>query len=435
MVEEQKEGTGGAPGGSAQAEDPAAAGAPLSNTAPANCMGQGEGDVRVFLRGIDSLYLSYLGQLKQGVESRLVELRELARSTSPVAQARAQLQVHGHLFEVSDRGAGFYPFALADFAFRIRLASGIAKQIPIAVVQVSSEFLASVGVRNAEKELRAILEELADLVGGEKVGRVDLYADFASSHCMELIQRDEWVTRAEEIHTYSVRRKLSGWTLGLGGPIGARLYNKTLEIETQSHKFFFHAMWERKGWLPLDEVWRLEFELKRYSLANFGIQSIEDLDRVSGSLWRYLTTDWARLAVPNPDDETRARWKTHPLWIALQAVEWDGNETLNPRQLKKSRAPEDEWYLRHGTSLLASYMAREGITDWQAAWRRLGAFQEHLIGNYPEKYGQSFEAFLLEKVRTKQRQYGTAMTGAEREPGQDDEESTAQAYRRASRGH
>jgi hypothetical protein len=300
---------------------------------------------------------------------------------------------------------------------------------------VSSEFLASVGVRVAEKRLRTVLEELADLEGGEKVGRVDLFADFASSANMEIIHRDEWVTRAEQVHTYSVRRKLSGWSLGLGGPIGARLYNKTLEIESVSHKYFFHAMWERAGWLPDDEVWRLEFEMKRYSLGNFGIKTLNDLERASGSLWRYLTSEWARLAVPNPEDQTRARWAPHPLWKALQTVEWDGNEPLNPRPLKRSRAPEDEWYLRHGTSLLASFMAREGITNEQDAWRRLGAFLEQLVASYPEKYGQTYEAYILERVRTKQRQYGTAMTGAEREPGADDEDAGVTAYRRASKGH
>src|SRR5581483_9534118 len=286
-----------------------------------------------------------------------------------------------------------------------------------------------------ERQLRAVLEELADLEGGEKVGRADLFGDFATAYPMELIHRDEWVTRAEEIHTYSVKRKLSGWTLGLGGPIGARLYNKTLEIETHSYKYFFHAIWEKGGWLPLDEVWRLEFELKRHALAGFGISSLTDLRRACGSLWRYLTTEWGRLAIVNPEDQTRARWVTHPLWQALQAVEWEGNDPLNPREMKRNRAPEDGWYLRHGTSLLASFMAKAGIQDEEEGWFRLGAALRKLVEAEPEKYGQTYSDFVLEKVRAKQRQYNTELNG--REPGEDDEGplTTEEAYRRASRGH
>ncbi|OAI52519.1 hypothetical protein AYO46_00750 [Betaproteobacteria bacterium SCGC AG-212-J23] len=428
---------GGEPGAGAQAPAPDDAGATPSNTAHANSIGQGEESFKLLLRGIDSLYLSYQGKLKDGKKAELEKLRELARNYDPRESARAQLPIGEHLFEVLDKGSGFYPFGLADYAFRIRLASEKAKQIPVASVQVSSEFLASVGVQEAERQLRAVLETLVDLEGGEKVGRADLFADFATDFPMEAIHRDEWVTRAEEIHTYSVKRKLSGWTLGLGGPIGARLYNKTLEIESHSHKFFFHGIWEKNGWLPIDEIWRLEFELKRHALAGFGINALSDLQRASGSLWRYLTTEWARLAVTNAEDQTRARWVTQPLWIALQGLEWDGNEPLNPRPMKRDRAPEDGWYLRQGTSLLASFMAKAGIASEAEGWLRLGEVMRQLVASEPEKYGQSYEDFILEKVRTKQRQYNTGLNGHEREPGQDveEEDPAARAYRRASKGH
>lgn len=436
MEEKKVEVAGGEPGCAAKAADPGAAGATPSNTAHANSMGQGEDNFRLFLRGIDSLYISYQGQLKGGKRDELSKLRELARNYDARESAKAQLQVGTHLFEVLDKGSGFYPFGLADHAFRIRLASEKARQIPAASVQVASEFLASVGAVEAEKQLREVVEQLVDLEGGEKVGRADLFADFATAYPMEAVHRDEWVTRAEEIHTYSVKRKLSGWTLGLGGPIGARLYNKTLEIETHSQKFFFHAMWEKAGWLPLDEVWRLEFELKRHALAGFGITSLSDLQRASGSLWRYLTTEWARLAIVNPEDQTRARWDTHPLWKALQEVAWDGNEPLNPREMKRDRAPGDGWYLRQGSSLLASFMAKRRIYDEAEGWQRLGEVLERLVEAEPERYGQTYSDFIMEKVRSKQRQYNTALNGSEREPGEDDEvEAAARAYRRRSGGH
>jgi hypothetical protein len=307
----------------------------------------------------------------------------------------------------------------------------------VAVVQVASEFLAFFGVRDAERQVRAVLLELVEQsdeeLGAARVSRVDLYADFASSVDMEGIHRDHWVTRADEIHTYSVARKLSGWTVGLGGAIAARLYNKTLEIDAKSHKYFFHELWSAAGWIPTDEVWRLEFELKRGALAHFGIDSLEDLERSAGSLWRYLTSEWIRLTVPNVEDQTRARWPNHPLWTDIEMVEWQGNEQLRIREMQRNRAPNDKWYLQHGVSLLASYMAREWISDSAEGWRRLGAFLEHLVSASPVRFGISFGDYVLEKVRFKARQYNTGEI-KQREPGEDVEEAAREYLRRTGKG-
>jgi hypothetical protein len=77
-------------------------------------------------------------------------------------------------------------------------------------------------------------------------------------------------------------------------------------------------------------------------------------------------------------------------------------------------------------------MAREGISDVERGWKQLGAFLDHLVGASPERFGQSYSDFVLEKVRIKQRQYNTGLN--EREPGADDEDPEATAYRKASRG-
>jgi len=102
--------------------------------------------------------------------------------------------------------------------------------------------------------------------------------------------------------------------------------------------------------------------------------------------------------------------------------------------MKRDRAPEDGWYLRQGSSLLASFMAKVGITDEEEGWQRLGAVVRRLVEAEPEKYGQTYSDFILEKVRAKQRQYNTGLNG--REPGEDEEEiPAAVAYRKASKGH
>ena len=49
-----------------------AAGAPLSNTAPANSMPP---NVGVLLTGVDSLYVSYRGELNKGWDNRLANCK------------------------------------------------------------------------------------------------------------------------------------------------------------------------------------------------------------------------------------------------------------------------------------------------------------------------------------------------------------------------
>jgi len=69
-----------------------------------------------------------------------------------------------------------------------------------------------------------------------------------------------------------------------------------------------------------DKVWRQEFQLRREVLKQLGISTIPDLLRLQGELWRYLTEDWLRLAILNPNDTTRTRWLTHPVWQAISEV-------------------------------------------------------------------------------------------------------------------
>ncbi len=48
----------------------------------------------------------------------------------------------------------------------------------------------------------------------------------------------------------------------MGGVIAARLYDKTREL-AHSGKGWATELWRPAGWEPGQEVWRLEFELKR----------------------------------------------------------------------------------------------------------------------------------------------------------------------------
>ena len=44
---------------------------------------------------------------------------------------------------------------------------------------------------------------------------------------MDSWHRSAWVTRAVEIHSYAKDQQFTGWTVGMGGVVAARLYDKT----------------------------------------------------------------------------------------------------------------------------------------------------------------------------------------------------------------
>jgi hypothetical protein len=107
----------------------ASQGAPPSNTAPANCTSP---RVRVLLTGIDSLYVSYKGTLKENWDRRLAACKESARSEEPEERLQAQVEIGGHRFVVHDRRSGRFAYVVSDNWFRIAVARAAATSMPVA---------------------------------------------------------------------------------------------------------------------------------------------------------------------------------------------------------------------------------------------------------------------------------------------------------------
>src|SRR5262249_8807463 len=155
-----------------------------------------------------------------------------------------------------------------------------------------------------------------------------------------------WVTRAPDVRAYWDGGTFTGWTVGLGGILLLRLYLKSHEIETRSHKFFLHDLWKQRGWAPGTPVWRAEGQFRREVLSELQISSVEELlERLPG-LWAYLTQEWVRYAVPVADDQTRGRWPTHSVWEALSKVPWEGSAEHLARVRPHSRVPSEAYYGR-----------------------------------------------------------------------------------------
>lgn len=410
-------------------------GAPPSNTAPYNSNGNLPDGLRLLRLAVDSLYLSYPGDIKPEVLAVLQKLKLLAQSDHPELQSQAQYPLGSHIFEVKDKGARLFPFILEDNAYRIQVSKP-GKRLPMAYVKVSAEYLAHKGPVEVGRELQELLAEFGSLTGSNMVSRIDLAADFTSPVVMDSWHRSAWVTRAMEIHSYAKDQEFTGWTVGMGGAICCRLYDKVKEI-FNSGKAWTMNQWIPMGWTPGEEVWRLEFEFKRDFLKDRHLSSLDSvLDNLNG-LWSYATTEWLRLTVPNEGDSTRSRWPTHSLWIALASVDWESAHSVLLDKCTNARNPTELRLITVVLGSLTSFMAMHKIVDRnEGIDALLGKLYEH-YSTVASKEGLSFDEYLARRLALKAREFNTAINAPGKVDNLKDDfqrEQEDNPYRRASRG-
>jgi hypothetical protein len=309
------------------------------------------------------------------------------------------------------------------------------KKLPMAYVKVSAEYLAHKGPHAVQEELKEILLEFGHLSGDNVVSRIDLAVDFDFPVVMDSWHRSAWVTRATEIHSYSKDQVFTGWTVGMGGIIGCRLYNKIQEI-VHSGKTWAMNLWIPMGWKPGDDVWRLEFEFKREFLKSRGLSSLDSVLENLNGLWNYVTTEWLRLTVPNEDDKTRTRWPTHVLWHTLSGVDWDSVDSLLLDKCTTARNPTELRLITVVLGAMTSYMAMHRIDDRNVAINQLTAKLYEHYSDVAYRKEMSFDEYLAFRIAVKSREFNTAINA----PGltdnlkQDFLDEGSEAYRRAAKG-
>ena len=403
----------------------APAGAPSSNRAPANYI---EESGRILRCAIDSLYLSFAGELSDKRDWQLKELKELAQADSEVVQARAQIQIGEHLFQVLDHGKKKRcPFILDNPQLRLEIGRGGA--IPVAHVQVKNQFLVEAGVDGVVEVARFVVGSLGRIDGGEKVSRVDLCADFVPRHPITQCSNDAWVTRAKRRIPYYEGDHLTGWSIGKGC-MAARLYDKLFELLNVSHKSYLLELWQQAGWKFRESVWRLEFQLRRAILKEMAIATVDDLLANLAGIWAYGAEKWLLLKIPNPADKNPSRWPLHSLWALLQAAEFGDQRQPALVRSRPASLPSDEWLFTNGLGSFTSYMAREGITDLEEGFARFFAD----ACDFHERQGSSAERYAEIKARAKGRKFGTINNRPETLIDLEAQAIAAEQYRRAKDG-
>ncbi|PKO93939.1 MAG: replication initiation factor [Betaproteobacteria bacterium HGW-Betaproteobacteria-1] len=378
--------------------------------------------------GIDSLYVSFAGELHPDQELRLERLKKSAQSDQLREQALSQIELNQHIFEVKDKATGMFAFILEDNCFRIQLSRARAKSLPMAYVKISSEYLTHKSPDSIVDDLRQTLGFLGAVDYTPNISRIDLFVDFASSEEMESWGRHAWVSRSGDVDQYSVGGVFSGWAIGLGGAMVARLYDKLLEI-VSSNKGYLVPLWNKAGWNGQHRVWGMEFQFNREILRQLGIKTYPDAVANLNGLWDYACTEWLRLTLPSETDQNRSRWPLHPLWGYISAIDFDTQGGSLSREFLAQRVPSDQRLFDHAFSVLTSFMAREKITDFYQGMEALNTALYHYLNNRAMNAGASFDDFVDERVAVKAKRYNSILNKAEA-----DELDAAEAYRKLSDG-
>jgi hypothetical protein len=380
-------------------------GAKPSNTAPSTYISPDTDGFQYLGSGIDSLYLSYRGNLRPGVEESLLEAKTVAQVARQCgSDVGSRLSLGGRHFEVSPSGARGFAYVFQDGHFQVKIAPSPSRGRPVAHVQVRSVLAQFSCPLDIDATLRALLADLIDIAAQAEISRLDLNTDFCAEVDPSDWAPDAWVTRAEHLAVHLQKHQLSGLLIGRGGQIMARVYDKTLEISHSGHDHI-QERWRYHGWDGARVVWRLEFQLRREALRQLDVLTVDDLPGALGPVWGYCTRNWLRLACPSAGDSNRSRWPTHPLWERLRAVPvWDVDNQAQ-RCASPQRIPSDAYFAIHGLGPLTSLMARDGLLDPHRAAVRLIETAHRFHADQASGSSRGLSEYLRQKVATKRIKY------------------------------
>ncbi|MBI4282256.1 MAG: hypothetical protein HY672_02045 [Chloroflexi bacterium] len=259
----------------------------------------------------------------------------------------AKVEWFGSTFGVYPRGIHGYEWVLvnSDVAVAMARKAQGGTVFPEVYITYRSEFLWRVGYVAAAKEFGSWLATWAEVVG-VRVSRMDVCVDLA----MPMPKLDvavEVVSRARKKAShfqmksageYITGGHVTGHEFGSNHLVG-RIYDKTLEIKV-SHKGWFRDVWESHGWDGKGTVVRVELQLRRQVLKEFGVNTLEELRERMGDLWRYCTQDWLTVCVPGADSN-HARWGIRDYWTVVQDVGKDLGEMYGVLRLRQKRVQYD----------------------------------------------------------------------------------------------
>jgi len=255
-----------------------------------------------------------------------------------------------------------------------------AEGSPNAYLSVNSEALWKYGLPYVLETLEIDLYHFGGTIERMLPSRVDMCADYRIPGGLTLpFLESHRVSRAKETTFHLRHDVLETYYVGSpSAPVRLRIYDKDKEIHAKGTKFWFAEIWNIDD---VAEVWRVEFQMRRPFLRQFGINSLENLWQKIGGVWAYLTDEWISLRLP--DNDRTARRTVLPWWEHVQKAgnTYDSAGGVRRYGQNDMLAPV-EWYVSHVAGCLASVAARLNIDDCTEAVKVLS---DNLEGHWRHK--------------------------------------------------
>jgi hypothetical protein len=233
-----------------------------------------------------------------------------------------------------------------------------------------------------EAQVEKLIQNWGVSIRRMRLSRVDLYADVLSRDGFPRLDVDrDFVSRARIRSSYGLvaagrvqTGHFTSYAIGQGS-IRLRVYDKTAQARAEGDLDFWKSRWSLDCH-PDQAVIRLEWQLRRRFLEQFGVARVADLVQVEGDIMSYLL-DWARLAGP-PCGKLHQR-PDSPLWAWLRTeIARLPLATRGVLRTPPQRQPNVAVLLQQAAGLVVSLAAALGVHRGRDAPVSLEEALEHL---------------------------------------------------------
>lgn len=331
---------------------------------------------------VDSLYCSFDSGNLEGVDSYLEFKQEEAKQEkSPVP-----IEIDGQKLLIQAYGSKGYSYHLLHEHYLLKVVSTVEK-MPDLYFQVYAASLYELGHQLVWKKIA----EMANSLGVSmepKISRIDLCVDFQGWKPTPRRMKD-FVTQARKRRLYLEVDEATGYQFGVSGPVLARIYNKTEEIEVSKKQWMKEVWKQNPNCDESKEVWRLEFQFRIKALKQFGALTVEDtFERLHG-IYEY-GMGW--LSLRKSAEGRKERSPVDRNWRALMGAKFPGVSCERIPEAKKQA--EERVLIRGAAGYLTSYGALRQITDCNHVMMLLS---KDLNGYFAHKE-TTFEGMVRKKI-------------------------------------
>jgi len=342
--------------------------------------------VRELASGVDALYLSGRAVISTDLEFILNETRAFAEETDD----SVPFDLGGEWMQLHARAFGKHRFSLEHPYGRVGITA--SKSLPAIRVQPRAEFLHGVGPRAAVEWFARHLEATCGPVL-LTVSRLDLFADF-QGWSLDGDDRREFLCRATDLGLREASDEFNGLQFGkrTSGTISARLYDKTIE-SAKTGSLYWKDIWG-ENFDPEQSVLRVEFEVARDALRQFGVNRPDDVLDATGSLWVYLTTQWLTHRMVT-NDQNKSRRPTSPEWLGVQRARIGENDCGISRTYG-GKALGQIWNI---LPALTGYLANFGALTQSESFADLVPHLSNFLAQYAERTDTTMRERIADKSR------------------------------------